>query len=310
MARYILRRFLISIPVLVGVALILFLLLNVVPGDPVTLMMGEHIKPALIEAFRARMHLDDPVLVRFGRYMLGALRGDFGVSYKLQREVSGLIWQAFPHTVKLTIYSAFVSWIIGIPAGIFSAVKHNTLIDRSLMGFSLMGVSLPIFWAGLLMQYVFASRLGWLPVTGYYSIKYYIMPSVVLGWSSAGTVARLTRSNLLEIMKNDFIRTARAKGLSEPSVVACHALKNAMLPVITVMALQVAGLLGGAVMTESVFGIPGIGRIAVDAITHRDMPLLQGTILFTTAIVIAGNLAADIMYAFLDPRIRVEQANS
>jgi peptide/nickel transport system permease protein len=305
MLRFIIKRILVAVPVLIGVALILFLLLNIVPGDPVTVMMKNHIKPAIIESIRARMHLDDPVLTRFARYILGALRGDFGVSYKLQRDVSDLIWQAFPHTVKLTIYAALVSWCIGIPAGIFSAIKQNTLIDRTLMGFSLMGVSLPIFWAGLLMQYVFALKLGWLPVNGYYGIKYFIMPAIVLGWSSAGMVARLVRSNLLEILKSDFIRTAHAKGLKESSVVVSHALKNAMLPVVTIMAIQVAGLLGGAVMTESIFGIPGLGRIAVSAINERDMPLLQGTILFTTAIVITGNLAADLLYAFIDPRIRV-----
>lgn len=306
MVKFIVKRILISIPVLIGVVLILFLLLNVVPGDPVTLMMREHIKPALIEAFRERMHLNDPVLVRFGRYILGMLHGDFGVSYKLNRDVSSLIWLSFPHTIKLTIYAALVSWLIGIPAGLFSAVKQNTMIDRCFMGFSLMGVSLPVFWAGLLMQYAFAFKLGWLPVSGYYSVKYYIMPAIVLGWSSAGTVARLTRSNLLEVLKNDYIRTARAKGLSESALVLGHALKNAMLPVVTIMAMQVAGLLGGAVMTESIFGIPGLGRIAVSAINSRDMPLLQGTILFTTVIVIIGNLIADLLYAFLDPRIRVE----
>jgi peptide/nickel transport system permease protein len=305
MSKFIINRVLISLPVMIGVALVLFLLLNVLPGDPVTVMMGEHIKPALIKTFRARMHLDDPVLVRFARYIIGILRGDFGMSYKLNREVSGLIWQSFPHTIKLSVYAALVSWFIGIPAGLISAVKQNTLIDRAFMGFSLIGVSLPVFWAGLLMQYVFAYKLRWLPVNGYYSLKYYIMPAIVLGWNSAGTIARLTRSNLLEILKNDFIRTARAKGLTESVVVMGHALKNAMLPVVTIMAMQVASLLGGAVMTESIFGIPGLGRIALSAIAARDMPLLQGTILFSTALVIIGNLVADLMYGFLDPRIRV-----
>lgn len=306
MARYILKRVLISIPVLIGVVFVIFFMLNVVPGDPVTLMMGEHIKPALIEAFRERMGLDDPFIVQFFNYLKNALRGDFGMSYKLNREVSGLIFQAFPHTLKLTLWAALVAWIIGIPAGIVSAVKQNTLVDRGFMTFSLMGVSMPVFWAGLLLQYVFAYKLGWLPVTGYKTWQAMIMPSLVLGWSSAGTIARLTRSNLLEIMKNDFIRTARAKGLKEGTVVVGHALKNAMLPVVTMMAIQVSGLLGGAVMTESIFGIPGLGRVAVSAIGDRDMPLLQGTIIFTTMLIIAGNLIADLLYSVLDPRIRVE----
>lgn len=306
MARYILKRVLISIPVLIGVVFVIFFMLNVVPGDPVTLMMGEHIKPALIEAFRERMGLDDPFIVQFFNYLKNALRGDFGMSYKLNREVSGLIFQAFPHTLRLTLWAALVAWIIGIPAGIVSAVKQNTLVDRGFMTFSLMGVSMPVFWAGLLLQYVFAYKLGWLPVTGYKTWQAMIMPSLVLGWSSAGTIARLTRSNLLEIMKNDFIRTARAKGLKEGTVVVGHALKNAMLPVVTMMAIQVSGLLGGAVMTESIFGIPGLGRVAVSAIGDRDMPLLQGTIIFTTMLIIAGNLIADLLYSVLDPRIRVE----
>jgi peptide/nickel transport system permease protein len=300
------KRVLISIPVLIGVVFVIFFMLNVVPGDPVTLMMGEHIKPALIEAFRERMGLDDPFIVQFFNYLKNALHGDFGMSYKLNREVSGLIFQAFPHTLKLTLWAALVAWIIGIPAGIVSAVKQNTLVDRGFMTFSLMGVSMPVFWAGLLLQYVFAYKLGWLPVTGYKTWQAMIMPSLVLGWSSAGTIARLTRSNLLEIMKNDFIRTARAKGLKEGTVVVGHALKNAMLPVVTMMAIQVSGLLGGAVMTESIFGIPGLGRVAVSAIGDRDMPLLQGTIIFTTMLIIAGNLIADLLYSVLDPRIRVE----
>ncbi len=306
MGKYILKRILIAIPVLIGVMLVLFLLLNVLPGDPITVMMREHIRPELIETFRERMGLDDPVLVRFFRYMWDALRGDFGMSYKLNRDVSGLIFTAFPHTIKLTVFAALVAWLIGIPAGILSAIRQNTIVDRLFMGFSLMGVSLPVFWAGLLLQYLFAYKLGWLPVTGYYSFQHFIMPAVVLGWSSAGSIARLTRSNLLEVMKNDYIRTARAKGLRENAVVVGHALKNAMLPVVTIMAIQVSSLLGGAVMTESIFGIPGLGRVTVDALSDRDMPLLQGAVLFTTLIIILGNIVADLLYAYIDPRIRVK----
>ena len=307
MSRYVIKRILISIPVILGVSLIIFLMLNVVPGDPVTLMMGEKIKPELIEMFRERMRLDDPVMVRYFTYIKNALHGDFGVSYKLNREISDLIMIAFPHTIKLTIYAALVAWLIGIPAGIISAVKQNTIIDRLFMGFSLLGVSMPVFLAGLLMQYVFAYKLKLLPVTGYASFRYFIMPAIVLGWSSAGTIARLVRSNLLEILKNDFIRPARAKGLKESAIIVGHAMKNAMLPVVTMMAIQVSGLLGGAVMTESIFGIPGIGRVCFDAIGARDMPLLQGSVLFMTIIVIIGNLIADLMYSFLDPRIRISK---
>jgi len=179
--------------------------------------------------------------------------------------------------------------------------------DYFFMGFSLAGVSMPVFWSALLFQYVFALKLGWLPVSGFYGWQYVIMPAVVLGWSSAGLIARLTRSSLLDVMRNDYIRTARSKGARELAVITGHALKNALLPVVTIMAIQVASLLSGAVITESVFGIPGVGRIAVDAIKSRDMPLLQGSVLFATILVIIGNLVADILYSFLDPRIRLEK---
>ena len=303
---YIIKRILIAIPVLIGVMLIIFLLLNVVPGDPITLMMREHIKPELIERMRDKMGLDDPVMVRFATYLKNALRGDFGISYKLNRNVTDLIVNAFPHTLRLSIFAALIAWIIGIPTGIISAVKQNTFIDRFFMSFSLLGVSMPVFWAALMLQYVFAFKLKVLPVSGYETWRHLLMPAIVLGWSSAGTIARLTRSSLLEIMKNDFVRTARAKGLREMAVVVGHALKNAMLPVVTMMAIQVASLLSGAVITESVFGIPGIGRLAVNSIQNRDMPLLQGTVVFTTILIIAGNLIADILYSVIDPRIRVE----
>lgn len=306
MLKYILKRLVISIPVLIGVSVILFIMLNVIPGDPVALMMKEHVSPDVITRVRAQMHLDDPAIVRYFRFIIGALQGDFGISYKLNRPVTSLILNAFPNTLILAFSAAIFSWIVGIPAGIFSAVKQYSLIDNVLMGFSLIGVSMPIFWSALLMQYIFALKLRWLPVSGFYGAKYVILPAIVLGWSSAGVIARLTRSSVLEIMRHDFIRTARAKGLRELPVIVGHALKNSLLPVVTIMAIQVASLLSGAVITESIFGIPGVGRIAVNAIQNRDMPLLQGSILFATILVIFGNLVADILYSVLDPRIRYD----
>ena len=299
MSKYILKRILISIPVLIGVIFIIFIMLNVVPGDPITLMMGEHIKPDLIEQFRVRMGLDDPVIVRFFKYIINAIQGDLGMSYKLKRDVTDLIKDAFPNTVKLALFAAVIAWIVGIPAGIISAIKQNTIIDRLFMSVSLFGVSMPVFWGALLLQYVFAYKLKVFPVSGYKTWMHLALPAIVLGWSSAGTIARLARSSLLEIMQNDFIRTARAKGASESIVVVGHALKNALLPVVTMMAIQISSLLSGAVITESIFSIPGIGRLAVDAISNRDMPLLQGTVLFTTVLIIGGNLVADILYSCL-----------
>ncbi len=304
MKSYILKKLVLSIPIMIGMMFITFILLNVVPGDPVALMMKEHISPDVVARVRAQMHLDDPVIVRFFRFLGGALTGDFGISYKLKRPVSGLLLTAFPNTLYLSLAAAAVSWAIGIPAGILSAVKRYSFTDNFFMGFSILGVSMPVFWTGLLFQYVFALKLKWFPVAGFKGPEYLVMPAIVLGWSSAGTIARLTRSSLLEVMRNDYIRTARAKGLRELTVVVGHALKNSLLPVVTVMALQVAGLLSGAVITESVFGVPGIGRIAVSAINTRDMPLLQGSVVLTTFLVIVGNLAADILYAYLDPRIK------
>lgn len=304
--RYIIKRLIGTIPIIIGVSLLLYIMLNIVPGDPIALMMGEHINPDTIERVRMRMHLDDPLLIRFSRYIFNAFKGDFGYSYKLKREVSTLIWQAFPNTAILAISGALVAWLIGIPAGIISAIKKNTAIDYFVMTFALVGISMPVFWSGLLFQYIFGLNLGWLPVSGFdgFDIRYIIMPAIVLGWSSAATIARLTRSSLLEVMNSDYIRTAREKGLLEGQVIVRHALKNSFLPVVTIMAIQVASLLSGAVITETIFGIPGVGRIAVSAIQTRDMPLLQGSVMFTTILIILGNLVADILYGFLDPRIK------
>lgn len=303
MGKYIAKRILMSIPVILGVIFIIFIMLNVIPGDPVTIMMKEHIKPDIIANMRKSMNLDDPVYVRFFRYIVNALHGDLGTSYKMIRPVNSLIFEAFPNTLMLAICAAVVSWAIGIPVGILSAVKKNSLADRFSMGFALCGVSMPVFFVGLILQFIFQ---GILPVSGFTSWKHLILPSIVLGWNAAGSIARLTRSSLLGVMKSDYIRTARAKGLRESLIVSRHAFKNSLLPVITVMAIQVADLLSGAVITETIFGIPGIGRLSVTAIENRDMPLLQGTVIFTTIIIILGNLIADVLYSVVDPRIRVK----
>lgn len=304
MLKKILKRIIISIPVLVGVVLIIFIMLRIVPGDPVTTMMGEHVNLAVIEKVSKEMGLDQPMYVQFFKYVGNALRGDFGTSYRLNRNVTQIILDAFPNTVKLSVCAALVAWVIGITAGIIAAVRQNKILDRLFMGGALMGVSMPVFMTALLLQYVFAFKLRWFPVSGFDSLRAMVLPAIVLGWNSAGSIARMTRSNLVEVMQNDFIRTARAKGLREGGVIVKHALKNAMLPVVTMMALQVSSMLSGAVLTESVFGIPGIGRLAVNAIETRDMPLLQGTVIFTTVIIIMGNLVADLLYNVLDPRIR------
>ena len=304
MKKFILKRVLGAIPILIGVSIVVFVLLNIVPGDPVALMLNDHVQPDIVERIRAEMHLDDPAYVRYGRFIWDALHGDFGVSYKMNRPVSSLLLNAFPNTLMLALSAAVFSWLVGIPAGVISVVKQRKLPDYFSMGFALLGVSMPVFWSGLIMQYIFAMKLGWLPVAGFNGPSYLILPAIVLGWSSAGMIARLTRSSLLEVMGNDYIRTARAKGLAEISVLFSHALKNAFLPVVTVMAIQVSGLLSGSIITESIFSIPGIGRIAVDAIQSRDMPLMQGAVMLAVLLVTLGNLVADMLYSLLDPRIK------
>lgn len=303
MTKYIVKRILYTIPVLLGIVLLIFFMLNVVPGDPVTVMMREHLKEDVIENLRQSMHLDDPFFVRYFHYVKDALHGDLGVSWKLKRPVTSLIATAFPYTVRLAVAAALFSWIMGIPVGIISAVKKNTLIDHISMGVSLFGVSMPVFWIALILQTAFMNVL---PVSGADRWQCYILPTIVLGWSSAARIARLTRSNLLEVLRNDYIRTARSKGLSPARIILVHALKNALIPVITLMAIQLSSLLSGAVITETVFSIPGIGSLAVTAINNRDMPLLQGTVIFTALLIIAGNLVADVLYSVVDPRIRVE----
>ena len=303
MVKHIAKRILVTIPVLLGIVLLIFFMLNVVPGDPVTVMMKEHLKVEVVEGLRESMHLNDPFFVRYFRYIWDALHGDLGTSWKLSRSVTGLITTAFPYTLRLAIASALFSWIMGIPVGIISAVKKNSLVDHVSMGISLFGVSMPVFWIALILQNTFKSVL---PVSGTDRWQCYILPTIVLGWSSAGRIARLTRSSLLEVLRNDYIRTARSKGLSPLKVITRHALKNALIPVITVMAIQISSLLSGAVITESVFSIPGVGSLAVSAINNRDMPLLQGTVIFTAVLIIAGNLVADVLYSVIDPRIRVD----
>ncbi|MBP3914356.1 MAG: ABC transporter permease [Lachnospiraceae bacterium] len=297
------KRLVSMIPVLIGVMLLTFIMLRVVPGDPVSIMLGEHYSQAKIDRLTRAMNLDKPMWEQFVSYMLGAFRGDLGVSYMMNKPVTGLIAEAFPQTFRLALMAAAIAWAVGLIAGITAAVKQNKLPDHLFMGFSLAGVSVPIFMSALFLQYFFSYRLKILPLTSDGSAASLILPAIALGWNSAGSVARMTRSSLIETLQADYIDTARAKGLLRPAVIFGHALKNALLPVVTMMALQISSLMSGAVITESVFSVPGIGRLATQAIQNRDMPLLQGTILFTTILVILGNLAADLLYSVIDPRI-------
>lgn len=301
-----LRRLLESVVILIGVALLIFIMLRVIPGNPIETMMGEHASRSTIDRMTAELGLDRPIHIQFFRYITGALRGDFGTSYSLGKPVSSLMRSAFGNTLKLSVMASLFAWAIGILCGVLSAVRKGGPADHIFMGFSLLGVSMPVFMTAMILQFFFGYYLHWLPISGAGSWKNFVLPAIALGWNSAGAISRLTRSTLLDVLQEDYIETARAKGLTQSAMVIFHALRNTMLPVVTMMAIQFSGMLSGAVITETVFSINGIGRLAVQAISGRDIPLLQGTILFSTAVVILGNLVADSLYSILDPRIRKE----
>ena len=300
------KRIVQALLVLLLVSLMLFVLLRIVPGNPVAVLMGEHANQATIDRLTAELGLDQPIHVQFFRYLSGAVRGDFGTSYSLGKPVSGLMGTAFVNTLLLSLAAALFAWITGGLCGLLAAIRKNSIPDRLFMGFSLLGISMPVFMAAMILQYVFAYWLHWVPISGTADWRSFILPAVALGWNSAGSIARLVRSALLDTLEEDYIDTARAKGLGKSGVLFRHALRNTMLPTVTMMALQLSALLSGAAITETVFSINGIGRLAVQAITARDIPLLQGTVLFSTAIVIFGNLVADFLYTVLDPRTRKE----
>ena len=304
MLRTLAQRLVQAVIVLAGVMLLIFVMLRIVPGNPVETLMGEHANQETISRVSEEMGLDQPLHIQFFRYLSSALQGDFGTSFTLGKPVSRLLRSAFVNTLILALFAALFAWIIGIGCGVLAAVTKNRLPDRIFTGFSLLGISLPVFMAAMFLQYVFAFRLRWLPISGADSWTGFILPGIALGWNSAGQIAQMTRVTLLETLQEDYIDTALAKGLSPARTVVRHALRNAMLPVLTMMAIQLSGLLSGAVITETVFSLNGLGRLMVQAISGRDIPLLQGTALFTTGIVILGSLAADCLYAVLDPRIR------
>ena len=304
MLRTLAQRLVQAVIVLAGVMLLIFVMLRIVPGNPVETLMGEHANQETIARVSEEMGLDQPLHIQFFRYLSSALRGDFGTSFTLGKPVSQLLRSAFVNTLILALFAALFAWIIGIGCGVLAAVTKNRLPDRIFTGFSLLGISLPVFMAAMFLQYVFAFRLHWLPISGADSWTGFILPGIALGWNSAGQIAQMTRVTLLETLQEDYIDTALAKGLSPARTVVRHALRNAMLPVLTMMAIQLSGLLSGAVITETVFSLNGLGRLMVQAISGRDIPLLQGTALLATGIVILGSLAADCLYAVLDPRIR------
>ncbi len=305
MYRYILKRLLMLLPVLLGVLLIIFILSEITPGDAARQLAGEFASEEDVQAIREELGLNRPFLERFFSYLTGLVtRGDLGVSYQTGQPVIQEIADRFPTTLLLALVSMLFSILIGIPTGIISAIRQYSWIDSTSMVVALVGVSMPNFWQGLLNIIVFSIWLGWLPASGFYGWQYWILPAVTIGTSSAAMITRMTRSSMLEVIHQDYIRTARAKGQKENVIIIKHALKNALIPIVTVVGIQFGGLLGGAVLTETVFAIPGLGKFMVDAIKARNYPVVQGGVLVLAVIFSVVNLLVDILYSYIDPRLK------
>jgi peptide/nickel transport system permease protein len=301
------RRLVSSLPVLVLVSMIVFVIMYVLPGDPVDLMLVETGSSAEArERLRTQLGLDRPLYAQYTDFVGRALRGDFGRSIQNRRPVLDMILSQLWATLELTAAGIVIACVAGIGLGTIAALRQNTWADAAVMGFALLGVSMPIFWSGLMLIYFFALYLGWFPATGQGGLVRLVLPAFALGLSSAGLIARLVRSSVLEVLRQDYVRTARAKGQSEPFVVAKHVLKNAFIPVITMIGLQVGHLIGGAVVTETVFARQGIGTITVRAILFKDFPVVQGAVFLTAIGYMVANFLVDLSYSVLDPRIRFE----
>jgi ABC-type dipeptide/oligopeptide/nickel transport system permease component len=303
MTFYLLHRLLQAVPVVLGVIFAVMLTIEMIPGDPVTLMLGEHATQESVAAVREALGLDKPLLVRYAQYIRNLLRGDLGRSLRERRQVSEELADVWPATLELTAAALIIAVIFGVLAGVVSAVWPNSFFDGVMRLTSLFGLSMPVFWTGLTLIVFFSLWLNWLPVGGSGSLRHLILPAVTLSLPSLAMVARMTRSSVLEVLREDYIRTARAKGVRERSVVLKHGLRNACIPIVTLLGLQVGQLLGGAVLTETVFAWPGMGRLIVRAIFARDYILLQGAILVFALAFVLINLLVDISYAMFDPRV-------
>ena len=307
MLRYIFRRVLFLIPVLVGVAFCVFLLLYLTPGDPAKMVLGDLATEQAIQEFREKEVLNDPFWIRFGKYIYKAVvKGDIGRSYSSKTPVMKELMAAFPATIKLSGFAMIIAVIIGLPCGIISAIKQYSVFDTITMIFAMIGLSMPVFWLGLLLILLFSVKLRWLPSSGFDTFKAMILPSFALSAQAISMVTRMTRSSMLEVIRADYIRTVRAKGQTERVVIWGHALHNALIPVMTIVGLQFGHLLSGAMLTESIFAVPGLGRLMVTSIMARDYPMVQGAVLFVATAFSIVNLLVDILYAYVDPRIKAQ----
>jgi peptide/nickel transport system permease protein len=303
---FVARRVLAVVPVLFGVTLAVFSMLFLVPGDPVKMMLAEFVtNPDQIAQMRAQLHLDEPIFQQYGRFVGNAVRGDLGTSIRSRRPVATEIAENVGSTAQLALASMAVAIGLGIPLGLVAALGRNSWLDVAAMVVALLGVAMPSFWLGLLLIFGFSLHLGWFPATGGGDLHHLVLPAVTLGMIAAAIIARLTRSSMLEVLGQDYVRTARAKGLAWWGVVVRHALKNALIPIVTIFGLQFGNLLAGAVIVETVFSRPGLGRLVVGGILAKDFPLVQGAVLFVAVAYVLINVLVDVAYAFVDPRIRV-----
>lgn len=315
MWRYILKRIVMLIPVLLGVTFVVFFILSLTPGDPVEIILGDSATTESIMDMREELGLNENIFVRYLKYIGGVLRGDFGLSYKNRLSVASQILERFPNTLLLALIAIVLALIIGLPIGIISAKKQNTIIDNTSMIVALLGISMPIFWLGLVLVIVFSLNLRIFPSSGMNStslfalIRSLVLPSITLCAGSAAVITRMTRSSMLEVIRQDYIDTARSKGVKESVITIKHMLKNALIPIITVVGLQFGNLLGGAVVTETIFSWPGIGRFTIEAIKMKDTPTVLGCVIFMSVVFTVVNLVIDILYAYVDPRIKSQYSN-
>ena len=305
MTRFVIHRLLALIPLLIGVSFIVFMMLQLVPGDPVMMMLGEFSMATTkdVEAMREQLGFNDPLYIQYWNYFKGLITGDLGTSMRTKKPVIDLILARLPSTFELTFFGLLFALIFGTSLGIIAALKHNTFIDYFTVVIALLGVSIPGFWLALLFIFLFSIRLEWLPITGSSPLSI-IMPCLALGLWAGGTIARLVRSGMLEVLQSDYVRTARAKGLYEHRIILVHALRNALLPVVTIFGIQFGHVLAGTVIIEAVFARPGLGLMLVNAIVAKDFPLVQGTIMFVAGAYIVVNIIVEVIYTYLDPRIR------
>lgn len=306
MYRYVIKRLLLMIPVIIGVSLLVFCIMDMAPGDAVDLMAPEGATAEDLEVIRHELGLDRPVLIRYIEYMGGMLHGDMGTSYVSKTDVFDTYMEKLPATIKLSFASIFVSILIAVPLGIYAATKQGTIQDNISMIFAMVGLSMPNFWLGLLLIIAFSLKLHWFPSGGDETALSIVLPALTIATGLVATLTRTTRSSMLDVLKQEYLRTARAKGIPEKVVVMSHALRNALIPIITIIGTQLAGVLGGSVLTETVFAWPGVGRLIVDSLNMRDTPLVTGSIIMTTILLSIVLLLVDLLYAVVDPRIKAQ----